>query len=319
MADKVILQPWYESAGVGAWAGLSQLTALSEEAVASRFRERDQAPAALYRDYGLRLSVLDASVLFKSPLGTGDEVSAEVAGIGPRYWDVRLWTWRGHARQDVLRGRLTVGLVRDRPARAEVPPDLAPLVVEDLAGLGTSVGSHDVGHEQQALAAAAAAGTLGGFHRAWRVAHPACHRSGRMSFAAYARALESLTEDYLTDRGLRVSRLLADRGWVPGYARARIRLLGDAALDETLHARYSVARLVGRGLLDGRVECYVQRGARFVPTATAILLHGFLLADGPDAGQVAELDASTAAALTAAGPPERADLAMSAENGMAWI
>jgi acyl-CoA thioesterase FadM len=291
--------------------------ALSEEAVICWFRERNQGPASLYRDYGVRLSVIDASVLIKGALGADEPVTAQVTPVGSRYRDVRLWAERGGTRQDVLQGRLTVGLVRDRSTAAELPADLAELVLGEIAGLGTAVGSHDPAHEQQALADAAAAGTLEGFPRALRVPYSACHGSGQMSFAGYVRLIEGLVDDFMADRGLWTSRLLAERGWVPAYARARIRLLGEAHVDEVLHAVYSVARVVGKGLFDGRIECHVRRGDRFVPTATGIVLHGYALADGPAAGQVAELDPDIIAAVTAQDAAQREIASASPANGQA--
>lgn len=318
MTDTVVLPPRYESATIGTWAGFSQIMALSEEAVIHWFRERNYGPALLYRDYGMRLSLTDSSVLFRNPLGTGEEVSAQITQVGPRYRDVRLWTQRDGIRHDVLQGRLTVGLVRDRAADAELPPDLAELAVGQIAGLGTAVRSHDPAYELEGLASAAAAGIPAGFPRAWRIPYSACHSSGWMSFAAYFRVIEALVDDFMADRGLRMSNLLAERGWVPAFARARVRLLGDAGVDETLHAVYSVARAVGTGLFDGRIECYVRRGDRAVPTATAIVLHGYVLADGPAAGQVAELDPGTIAAVTAPAP-ERETTNVPAANRQAWV
>jgi len=52
---------------------------------------------------------------------------------------------------------------------------------------------------------------------------------------------------------------------------------------------------------DGRMDCYVQRGAALEHVATARILHAYAIARGPRAGTVARLDAATVAALTGDG------------------
>jgi acyl-CoA thioesterase FadM len=186
--------------------------------------------------------------------------------------------------------------------RADLPPSLAGLARDGIAGLGTAVGSHDPGHEEQALAEAAASGTLPGFPASWRARYPACDPSGWLTHGGYVRALEALADDFLAARGLLAGRLLAERGWVPAFSRARVRLLGETAVDETVQAVYSVAQVVRNSLFDGRAECHVRRGDRYVPTATAILLHGYALAAGPRPGRIVELDAAAIAAVTGQEP-----------------
>ncbi len=296
MPGTIVLRPQYPDMNVGTWVGFWPLVSLAEDAVLEWFRDRGYGPATLYQDYGLRLCVIDSSVMILGPAGADDEMTAEVEQVGARFLSVRLDSRRDGASSVVLRGRLTAVLVREPAAAEPVPQDLAGLVVDDITGLGTAVGSHDPRYEEQALAAAAAQGP-NGFRQSWRIPYSACQYSGQMKLSGYVRALEQITDEFLAVKGLRVSQVLAERGWIPAVSKARIRLLADACLDETIHADYEIAQVVKGTMFDGRLECHVRRGDRVVPTATAMVMHGYARADGPEAGRFVALDEAAIAAV----------------------
>jgi len=132
----------------------------------------------------------------------------------------------------------------------------------------------------------------------WRARYFHCHFSDRVQHSSYIQALEEVVDRFLADRGISVGRMLAERGWIPIVSRARIQLVADAHMEETIHTTFVVEEVLKRTAYDARMDCYVQRGDTIVHTATARILHGYASSRGRDAGQLVVLDDSTLAALT---------------------
>jgi acyl-CoA thioesterase FadM len=289
----IALRPFREGANIRTWIGFKHFMYLAEEAVFCWFRDRGIGPSVLFHEYGLGLSVTDSSVQLPAVLDVDDTVEAEVTG-GPAQFTVRLYACRP-ARPAVLRGRVTVALVAepDAPVAAAPPPELAPLV----AG-GPGAGSEPVlagGPEDLAPPGS------GAFVQTWRVPYYYCQYSQRLQHSGYVRALEDVVDRFLADRGLSIAAMLSGRGWIPVVSRARVRILADAFMEETLHTVFSVTDVLKRVSFDARADWYAQRGGSLVHTATGRILHAYAIARGEGAGRLAELEDTTIAALTAGG------------------
>jgi acyl-CoA thioesterase FadM len=294
----VELRPRREGANIRTWIGFKQFMYLAEEAVLDWFRRTGPGAAQLYLEHGLELSIVDSSVQLPAVLELDDVVDAEVTG-GPRVFTVRLFVHRTGTRT-VLRGRVTVALVRtsDRTSVPAPPPAaLAGLVVDDIGAAGVP-GRRDLpagsGDGPATVLAAS-----GGFLWSWRVPYYYCQFSMHLQYSGYVRAMEEVVDRYLADRGLSVGTMLRQRGWIPVVSRARIGLLADVAMEETVHTVFTVTDVVKNIGFEARMDCYVARDAGLVHTATGGILHGYAVASGPGAGGLATLDAATVSALTA--------------------
>jgi acyl-CoA thioesterase FadM len=291
----------YEGANIRTWVGFKHFMYLAEEAVLQWFRDRGVGPHRLYHFHGLGLTVVDSSVQLPAVLDVDDEVTAEVATNGqPGRFDVRLGVQRAGSRVGVLRGRVAVALVAEReaPESAPAPAELASMACDSVEASPAAAAGHDLpvppgaGAESTLTPAGSAA-----FCWTWRVPYFYCHFSDRMQHSGYVRALEEVVDRFLADRGLSVGRLLAERGWIPVVSRARVRLVADAHMEETMHTVFTVTDLLKGVTFDGRMDCYVRRGDTLVHTATARILHGYAVSRGVRAGQLAELDPATVRAL----------------------
>jgi hypothetical protein len=76
-----------------------------------------------------------------------------------------------------------------------------------------------------------------------------------------------------------------------------VQLLADAHMEETLHTVFTVEEIVKDVMYTARMDCYVLRDGRLVPTATGTILHGYAVSRGDNAGALAEFDAATRTAL----------------------
>jgi acyl-CoA thioesterase FadM len=294
----VTLSPLREGANIGTWIGFKHFMYLAEAAVLAWFSERGIGAAALYRDHGLRLTVVESSVLLPAVLEADDVVDAEVTG-GPRKFTVRLIARRPGA-PAVLRGRLTVALIaRPGSLPSALPGELAPLVAGEVAELALAeradLAAGTAAHPGQILAQAGS----GAFLWTWRVPYYYCEYSDQLQLSGYVRALEEVVDRFLASRGLSIATMLRDRGWIPVVSRARITMLAATSMEDTMHTVFTVDDVLKRSSFDGRMDCYVQRGGIFAHTATARILHGYAIARGPGAGQLAELDDATISVLLA--------------------
>ncbi len=286
-------RPSYEGANIRTWIGFKHFMYLVENAVHQWLRERGTGAGDLFRQHGLGFEIVDCSVQLPAVLEVDDEVTATVTESGPGRLAVHLAVERDGRPVTVLRGKVTVALVAERAAAEHLPP---PAPLADVPAADLSTGAHRwlaPGETAESVLTA----EPGAFLWSWRAPYFYCHFSDRVQHSGFVRALEEVVDRFLDDRGISVGRLLTERSWIPVVSRARVRLVGDARMEETIHTVFTVTDILRDVMFDGTMTCYVQRGDDLVTVARAQILHGYAIAAGPGAGGLAELDAATAAAL----------------------
>jgi acyl-CoA thioesterase FadM len=301
------LRPLREGANIRTWIGFKHFMYLAEEAVLAWFRERDLGPSRLYHEFGLGFTIAESSVQLPAVLDVDDVVDCEVSG-GPDRFTVRLRARRPGS-PCVLLGKVRVALVREAeaaeaaeaagpaPAPVPVPAIVARLAVDSVADVGLP-GRADLIVAPGAAPADVAAAEPGAFCWSWRIPYFYCQFSGRMQHSGHVRAMEEVVDRFLADRGLSVGTLLTERGWIPVVSRAKVSLLADAFMEETLLTVLTVTDVLKGVSFDARMDCYADRGSRLVHVATGRILHAYAIARGPGAGGLAELDQATIDALT---------------------
>jgi acyl-CoA thioesterase FadM len=295
----VSLRPLAEGANIRTWIGFKHFMYLGEQAVLDWFRDREVGPSVLFHRHGLGLSVITSSVQLPAVLDIDDVTDAAVRG-GPDSFDVKLTAHRAGA-PAVMRARIGVALVKEADAPGSAPPPgwLAPLVIADAADADAGAAA-PAGRDMPPAAAAEALVPPGsaGYAWSWRVPYYHCQYSHRMQHSGYVRVLEEAVDRFLADRGLAIPDMLRGRGWIPVVSRARVSILADAAMGETMHAVLTVTDVLKRTCFVARMDCYVRRGRAMVHTASGQILHAYAIASGENAGRTAELDDATIAALT---------------------
>jgi acyl-CoA thioesterase FadM len=291
--SQVSARPRYEGANIRSWIGFKHFMYLAEESVLQWFRERGLGPQFLYEQSGHGLEVIESSVFLPAVLELDDEVVADASWLGDGRFAVAFSVQRGDRTVTVLKGKLTVALIReiDAPGNQPLAESVAALAAPDVAAVAaqrTQIAAQAHAHNLETSA-----------HRwSWRARYFYCHYSDRVQHSAYIRALEEVVARFLESRGLAVGELLKSRGWIPVVSRASVRLLSDAHMEEVVHTTFSVEEVLKRAAFVGRMQCYVARPAGLVHTATARIVHGYALSRGPKAGNLAEFDDATVAALT---------------------
>ena len=300
-------EPRYEGANIRTWIGFKHFMQLAEQAVLRYFAERGVGARDLYHRYGLGLEIVDSSVQLPSALEVDDEVVTTVTAGTPKPGrgapvTVQMTVDRGAGPVLSLRGKIRVALVavKDVAATAPVPPMLEPYVVPEVSMLADAdpapveLSGRDV---TELLAPPGSNAYLW----SWRIPYFYCHFSDRLQHSGYVRAMEEVVDRFLHDRGISIRTLLDERSWIPVVSRARVRMLSDAFMEETVHTVFTVDDVLKDISYTARMDCYVQRGGRLLHTATGTIMHGYAISRGEDAGSVAVFDDKVRTALLGAG------------------
>jgi acyl-CoA thioesterase FadM len=133
----------------------------------------------------------------------------------------------------------------------------------------------------------------------WRVPYFYCHFNERLQMSGYLRIMEETEDLFLADRGLPIKQVLDTRRWIPVVTQSRISLLDEAIMEEELYTVYTVEDIFKDLLYTARMDCYVIRDGALVQTATGSITHGYLHEHAPDQWQMATMDVSAVAALSA--------------------
>ncbi len=280
----IVLRPAYEGSNIRSWIGFRHLMYLGQEALLGWLRRQNLGPQRLYQEHGLCLEIVEASFAFIGLVEIDDEITAHVVPGGLNRLRVVLRAHRGDEHVLASKGWFTIALVRRERSRMlpKLPDWLETAIVDDLTQaritpLDARVESlHSPGNP---------------FEWSWRARYFHCHYSDRLQFSAYLRALEEITDRFLEARGLSIPAMLKERSWIPVVSRARVQLLCDAYLDETIDATFAVDDVFKASAYIARMQCNVQRRASKVRTAIAEIVHGYAISEGAAAGQLAQLDA----------------------------
>lgn len=297
-------KPRYEGANIRTWIGFKHFMYLVEEGVLEYFRNLEVGPEILYHTYGLGLQFIDHSVSLPVTMGIDDAVTAIVEpgkakpGQGAPF-KVKLTVERGTETVTVCNAKVRIALVslKEVAGAKPVPAFLESYTVPEAAALADVVGT-----SAPQVAAEEVAGTLvpsgSNAHLwSWRIPYFYCGFSDRLQHSGYVRALEEIVDRFLDARGLSIGTMLVERSWIPVVSRARVHLLADAMMEETLHTVLTVQEIIKDVMYTASFDAYVHRDGRLVHTATGSIMHGYAVSQGEKAGSLAEFDDATRTAL----------------------
>ncbi len=292
--------PRYEGANIRSWIGFKHLMYLVEEAILRVLRQRGWGTDFLYREYGIGTQIVDSSALFVRLLQMDDEVAADVLQGQDGQFTVRLAAKRNGTVQTVVKAKARAVLVAlsEVPGAEPIPQEMAALLYSNTAAATKSSNRCNLRIQPEDTIELLLKRN-GAFYWPWRARYFHCHYSDRLQHSAYIRALEEVVDRFLAERGISVARMLADYGWIPVVSRARLEMLADAYMEETIHTVFRVEEITKRLTYTARMDCFVQRDNMLVHTATAAIVHGYAISSGPEAGCLTTLDPATTIALNA--------------------
>lgn len=314
------LTPHSEGTNIGSWIGFKHVGYLLEEAVLAHLRGAGLGARRLYDEHGLCVEVVDTDLRILHGMHLDDRVRVRVRPTVPDAGPLRFAlvasavnTADDGTEQErrLATGTLEVVLRREdwTGEAAAVPDALAPHAVDRIgapapgprvSGDGSLADSADPAPD--ALAQRLLAGRNGVVWRR-RVPYFYCHWNERLSQTGHLRLVEEVVDLFLARRGISVRDLLARRRWIPAVPRARVRVLGEALMEEEIAVVLTVDEVFKNLVFHADVEVHVLRDGEALPVATGRITHGYAEVAGRREWGLVELDDATVAAIRGTGAP----------------
>jgi acyl-CoA thioesterase FadM len=312
------LRPRFEGSNINTWIGFKHVMYLVEEAVLATVRAGGVRPQALFEEQGLGFDIVDSDARILTALHMDDvarfEVAPAQAADGELTFKVAGQVERAGQPVKAVTANVRAVLrqAAGAPAPSGLPPFLAAAVrprvqragparpVEPPAGAAVRPAALGVERGLGGLderVAAVVPRDANAFVWRWHVPYFYCHFNERMQHSGYLRLMEEVVDLFLAERGISIRTMLDTRKWIPVVPSARISLLDEALMEETLYTVYTVEEIFKKTTYTSRMDVYALRGGSLVQTATGRITHGYArILDRRDWSLV-EFDAETLAAL----------------------
>ncbi|MGW7272430.1 thioesterase family protein [Streptomyces sp. NPDC054864] len=300
------VRPRYEGNNINTWIGFKHVNYLVEEAVLAHFREHGLPTRVLFEEYGLGLEITDLDTRILNAFHLDEEATARVEPVGGDQLAFRVVLTKDGKNKDVT-SKVTVTLRREQyvDAVSAVPAELQRFAVDRIATAAPVrdaelVPGADLGltatHNTDPLLKELTEGSNAIAWR-WRIAYPYCHNNERLQMSGYLRLMEEAKDRLVAHRGISIKTLLDERKWIPVVPRSNIRFLDEALMEEELHIVYTVEEVFKDVTYTSRMDCYVIRDGKLVPTATGTIVHGYAVFENRKDWSLVNFDEHVLAAL----------------------
>jgi acyl-CoA thioesterase FadM len=281
-------RPRFEGSNICTWIGFKHVMYLVEEAILEHFRRCGSVPRRLFEEHGLGVEIVSSSVRILHALHMDDLVRIEVTPkTNPSgrelIFGVQMFVNRDGAELKSLTGKVKAILLQDRYCAAATPDvnGLSPYVfpAPDRAGAvrggNRPVSGRGVNAADDELIRQVVPPDSNSFVWKWRVPYFYCHFTERMQHSGYLRLMEEVVDLFLEDRGISIWKMLESRRWIPVVPNARLEILSEALMEETIYTVYTVENIFKDVTYTSRMDCYVPRSGSLVHTATGQITHGY--------------------------------------------
>jgi acyl-CoA thioesterase FadM len=317
-ATEVSLRPRFEGCNIGAWLGFKHLMYLMEEAVIEHFRGLGFGPRRLFQEFHTGLEIVDSRIWIRHVVHVDDvvrvQVTPQIARDHQPVFQVQAFVDSPGAAQtprdlNVFSGQVRAVLVPEITAGEwEWPTALAPYVVSPGSPRSSSMASPSEALDEDGRGVLDAADDdlivrlappdANAFVWKWRIPYFYCHYSERLQHSGYIRLLEEVVDLFLARRGLSIRTMLTSRNWIPFVQDARIEILGEALMEETIYTVYTVRDIYKNLLYAARLDCHVPRAGSLVHVARGDITHGYAKINGRSEWGLVPFDAETRSALS---------------------
>lgn len=305
--DQVVIErrPRFEGSNIGTWIGFKHVMYLVEEGALQFLREHGVVAGSLFERYALGLEIVDSSLRLLRAIEVDDVTRIDVTSrtrpddLELRL-DVEIFVGRNGQMVRAVAAEVRVLFRQARPrGRVEPPPaELVRYLRATLDREAPPAAALAIGEQDgPGLAPRPPAGS-NAFVWKWRIPYFYCHFTEHMQHSGYVRVMEEVVDLFLADRGISIQTLLRTRDWIPVVAEAKVELLRDAYMEETLYTVFTVEEVFKRMRFTARMDCYVPRDGGLVRTATGRVTHAYLhIADRGTGGRLATFDDEVMSAL----------------------
>ncbi len=283
-------RPRFEGSNVGIGIGFKHVMYLAEEAVLEHLRERGLSPQSLFENHGLCCEIVDSELRILHLLHMDDLVTIKVRPTSD--------TDRKELTQSVVfsiehngktrkaaTGKVSVLFRQDQNFISEASPPPAavvPYIRNEIhrpgsqnVKLPTFTAHHETEKPDDFIVNQLVKPGSNAFVWKWRIPYFYCHFTDRLQHSGYLRLMEAVVDLFLADRGISIRTMLDTRRWIPIVSRARVEILREALMEESLYTVYTVEEVFKNLTYTARMDCYVCRGESLVHTATGRIVHGY--------------------------------------------
>jgi acyl-CoA thioesterase FadM len=308
-------RPRFEGSNICSWIGFKHVMYLVEEAILAHFRDSGYVPRALFEEHGLCLEIVDSSVRILHALHMDDVARVEVKpnhkeGLDELQYRVAMFVHRNGEDVKALTGTVKVLFRRDTcevtacgTAANVAPVDaLAPFTVSQIQrcdekltrDLSKGRGVIDANDD---LIRSIVPSNSNSFVWKWHIPYFYCHYTNRIQHSGYLRLMEEVVDLFLANRGISIWTMLQTRKWIPVVPSARLEILREAYMEETLYTVYTVEDIFKDTTYTSRMDCYAERSGALIHTATGRITHGYAVINNRKDWSLVGFDSETLAAL----------------------
>jgi acyl-CoA thioesterase FadM len=316
------IRPRFEGSNINTWIGFKHVMYMVEEAVLDTLRANGLLPGDLFERHGVCFEIVDSDVRILTAFHMDDvarfEVQPGAAPDGELVFRVTGNVRRSGAEVKAVGGTVRAVLRLDRSVASAppLPAQLAGAIRREIRRDGAAGPARVVpggGARATPLATERGGTGLDGAIRAvvppganafvwkWHVPYFYCHFNDRMQHSGYVRLVEEVVDLFLADRGISIRTMMDARRWIPVVPQARMTLLGEALMEETIYTVFTVRDIFKARTYAASVDVYALRDGALVQTATGGITHGYAHMVDRREWTLAELDPPTLAALAAPG------------------
>ncbi len=306
--------PRFEGSNICSWIGFKHVMYLVEEAILQHFRERGLQPRRMFEEFGLCLEIVDSRVRILHALHMDDVVQVKVQPVddssgGEFSHNVQLFVERDGETLKALTGKVKVLFRRDRSGvtAGALPDEISAYVHDEIirtkgapapaTGFSSSRADEPL---DEAIIRQLVPPDANAFVWKWHIPYFYCHFTERIQHSGYLRLMEEVVDLFLADRGISIRTMLDTRRWIPVVPEARVEILREGLMEETIYTVYTVEDIFKDVTYTARMDCYVLRDGGLIHTATGRIVHGYAEILNRRDWALVPFDAETAAALRGA-------------------
>jgi hypothetical protein len=304
VSTECLLRPRFEGVNICTWIGFKHVNYLVEEALLDHLRQLGLSSRSLFEEFGVGVDIIDIDTRILHALHVDDETVAQVTttvadgAISARV--VLLVPGQGAPRKAVT-AKVTAVLRRDTRHSGDVrplPARWAAAVVDEIGANEVITAVTDVelagaggrGQVTQQIDDRLLIGNGPAVLWHWRIPYFYCHHTVRLQMSGLLRQMEEVVDLFLAERGASIRTLLDDQDWIPVVPHSRIRMVGEALMEEELITVFQVESVFKTSTYTSRMDCYARRGNDLVLVATGVITHGYAVIQGRTDWTLVEFD-----------------------------
>jgi len=281
----------FEGCNINTYIGFKHVMYMAEEGVISFLREQNISARKLFEEHAICLDLVDHNIRILHGLKMDDLVDVEIRPKKVTAKELpfafKLFVERDGKRIKAATGNIIVQFKQHDsvPELESTPAEITPFLVTKLDRSGQfkaprnpdfdpSNGRGDTLPDDEIIQNLVV-GKDNVFVWKWHIPYIYCHYTKFMQMSGYVRIMEEVADLFWAERGISIYTYLDTRQWIPVVPSAKISMLQDAIMEETIYTVFDMDFIFREATYTHNMDCYVVRDGNLVHTATGEITHGY--------------------------------------------